>query len=433
MSDEFSLNPGQQKAADDFSAFLFSDHKEFVITGGPGTGKTHLMKYLIRKATQEYQDTCAILGVKAEYYDVMLTATTNTAADVLYGLTTWPTSTIHNFMNLKVVGNVETGKTSLAETKSWKIHSNHILFIDEASLVDPDLYRLVHEGTHKSKIIWVGDKDQLMSPTAGVSPVFTRNLPMVELTQPMRNSTQPALMNIVEQLRDTVRTGTFKPIQAIKGVIDWVDDQGLEQALKTYHSQQSYDHRIMAYTNNRVVAFNDHIRDMRGYTGTYQLGELLVAANSVSRSSQKISVEKKFLVVDIGKSEEVDLGNDIIFQIQHLTLKDQNGAYYRDVKVPADPEHYRSMVSWLKNQKKWAIYFTLQETYLELRPHDAATVYKGQGNSHDVVIIDLSNIATCHNPDQAARMLYVAFSRARNRVIMYGDLPSKYGSVLAAE
>jgi hypothetical protein len=30
-----NLNTGQQKAADDFSAFMFSDQKEFVITGGP--------------------------------------------------------------------------------------------------------------------------------------------------------------------------------------------------------------------------------------------------------------------------------------------------------------------------------------------------------------------------------------------------------------
>jgi hypothetical protein len=189
----------------------------------------------------------------------------------------------------------------------------------------------------------------------------------------------------------------------------------------------------MAYTNNRVILYNDHIRDMRGLTDPYHVGEILVAVNSTQRTEFKISIEQKFTVTAVGGIEEVDFGDDIKFLVQTLNLAGKNGAHYRDVRVPAEPEHYRQLIRWLKDQKKWPLYFSLQETFLELRPHDAATVYKGQGNSHDVVIIDLSNISTCHNADQVARMLYVAFSRARNRVIMYGDLPKKYGSVLAAE
>ena len=432
MTQQLSLNAGQQKGADDFSAFLFSDQKEFVITGGPGTGKTHLVKYLIKVATQQYHDTCHILGIKPEYEEIALTATTNTAASILYSLTDWPTSTIHSFMNLKVTGNVETGKTMLSETKNWKIHERHIIFVDEASLVDKQLYQFIVQGTQKCKIVWIGDKDQLTSPTDGISPVFTQNLPTVELTEPMRNNNQPELMKIVAQLRETVRTGVFYPIQAVKGVIDWVDDTELERALDAYHKVQSYDHRIMAYTNSRVIAYNDHIREMRGLNDAYHVGEILVAANSTQRSNYSINVERKFTVLDVGKTEDAKFGDDIKFKVQMLKLKDTNGAVFTDVRVPAEPEHYRQLIAWLKKEKKWGVYFTLQETFLELRPHDAATVYKGQGNSHNVVIIDLSNIATCHNPDQVARMLYVAFSRARNRVIMYGDLPAKYGSVLPA-
>jgi UvrD-like helicase C-terminal domain len=262
--------------------------------------------------------------------------------------------------------------------------------------------------------------------------VFTQNIPTVELTEPMRNNTQPGLMNIVAQLRDTVRTGVFKPIQAVKGVIDWVDDVGLEHALNVYHKVQSYDHRIMVYTNDRVMAYNGHIREMRGLTDAYHVGEILVAANSTQRSDYKFSVEKKFTVIAVHEEETVDFGEDISFRVKRLDLRDTRGGVYTNVRVPAEPEHYRQLLNWLKKDKRWGIYYTFQETYLELRPHDAATVYKGQGNSHNVVIIDLSNIATCHNPDQVARMLYVGFSRARIRVIMYGDLPAKYGSVLPA-
>jgi ATP-dependent exoDNAse (exonuclease V) alpha subunit len=60
----------------------------------------------------------------------------------------------------------------------------------------------------------------------------------------------------------------------------------------------------------------------------------------------------------------------------------------------------------------------------------AKTVHKSQGSTHDDVYIDLGNISTCHNPNQAARMLYVAFSRARNRVFLFGQLAEKYGGLI---
>jgi ATP-dependent exoDNAse (exonuclease V) alpha subunit len=46
------------------------------------------------------------------------------------------------------------------------------------------------------------------------------------------------------------------------------------------------------------------------------------------------------------------------------------------------------------------------------------------------VLIDATNISLCHNPSQVARMLYVAASRARHRVVFYGELAAKYGGLL---
>ncbi len=428
------LNQGQQAGADAFTAFLFGPEKELVITGGPGVGKTHLLKHLVVAATQQYHDTCAIMGIRGDYQDIAVTATTNTAADILSQMTGWPTKTIHSFMNLKVTGDVLTGKSKLLPTKNWKVHENMIIFVDEASLVDRDLYEVIHEGTHKCKIIWIGDADQLRPVGSVGSPVFNRGIQTIELTEPMRNNTVPELMALVTQLRETVRSGEFKPIQAVPGIIDWVDDIGLEEALKHFHTKQSFDHRVVAYTNSRVNLYNDHIRVQRGHTHAYHTGELVVSANAVigTNSETKISVEQKFEIIAVNGVDDLDMGEDVKLKIQKIDLKARNGTILRDVRVPHEPEHYRDMLKYLSTNKHWSKFFTLSNTYAELRPHDAATAYKTQGNSHDSVIIDLSNIGSCHNADQVARMLYVAFSRAKYRVIMYGDLPAKYGSIIPA-
>ena len=66
---------------------------------------------------------------------------------------------------------------------------------------------------------------------------------------------------------------------------------------------------------------------------------------------------------------------------------------------------------------------------MDLRPEDASTVHKSQGSTFDTVFIDLSDLSTCRQPDMAARLLYVAFTRARNRVVLYGKLKDKFGGV----
>ena len=100
--------------------------------------------------------------------------------------------------------------------------------------------------------------------------------------------------------------------------------------------------------------------------------------------------------------------------------------------VPTDRAHFDALVKYYKRQKNWERYFYLKQNFPDLRPRDAATVHKSQGSTYDSVFVDLGNISTCHQADQAARMLYVAFSRAKHKVYVYGDLAEKYGGFIRA-
>ncbi|WP_399498890.1 C-terminal helicase domain-containing protein, partial [Streptomyces sp. P17] len=55
---------------------------------------------------------------------------------------------------------------------------------------------------------------------------------------------------------------------------------------------------------------------------------------------------------------------------------------------------------------------------------------KAQGSTYDSVFIDLSNISKVTQPDVAARMLYVAFTRARSKVYLYGQLAKRFGGLV---
>jgi ATP-dependent exoDNAse (exonuclease V) alpha subunit len=101
------------------------------------------------------------------------------------------------------------------------------------------------------------------------------------------------------------------------------------------------------------------------------------------------------------------------------------------VPIPADRTHFEALLKYYAGEKNWERYFFLKNTFVDLRPRDAATVHKSQGSTYDAVFIDLGNISTCNIKDQAARMLYVAFSRARTRVFIYGNLVAKYGGLIS--
>lgn len=111
------------------------------------------------------------------------------------------------------------------------------------------------------------------------------------------------------------------------------------------------------------------------------------------------------------------------------TLRDSYGSHIR-VPVPVDRNHFTKLLAYYKRNKNWHKFFHLKNNYPDLRPRDAATVYKAQGSTYDSVFIDLGDLSTCPNPNQAARMLYVAFSRARHRVFLYGELAERFGGLI---
>ena len=425
------LNAGQQAASDGFMSFLFSKDKEFNVSGPPGSGKSFWMAGCIDEVMPAYFDTCKLMGIKPEFDEVAMTATTNKAAAVVAEGTNRPTSTIHSFMNLKVTDDYSTGQSRITQQKGWKIHERKIIFIDECSMIDSQLDRYIQEGTHNCKIVYVGDRDQLTPVMEGLSPIYKRPMPSFELTQQMRNNNQPALMAACQQLRDTVRGGVFKPLLIVPGVIDLLEGPDMELALQHVFAQQTHEARILAYTNKRVVDYNNYIRGFRLLPGEYTQGEMLINNNAIRMPTRMLSVEEEVEIVGqaAGTIKQM-ISADVTLELRLTDLKSAIGDTFLKVPVPVDREHFSALIDYYRRRKDWSTYFKLRGEFPDLRPRDAATLYKAQGSTHECVFIDLEDVSSCRNADQAARMLYVGLSRARTRIFLYGALAAKFGGLV---
>lgn len=428
------LNQGQQLAADGFFAFLLNDNqKELNISGPGGVGKTFLMGHMIDVILPQYFDTCKLLGIEPLYNEVVMTATTNKAAEVLGKNTGRPASTVHSFMNLTVKDDFTTGKSKVEKTREWQVYQNKILFVDEASMVDNGLLTHVREGTVKCKIVYVGDHCQLAPVGEVISPVYAQNIPFFELTQPMRNAEQPALQAICAQLRETVETGIFKDILIVPGVIDLLTGDQFEAEIMKNFIDPEFDGRILTYTNQRAIDYNQFIRQVRGLPDQFQVGEYLINNSAVRLGKQMLRVEEEVEIIDLSQFPEeyvIDDSESVALDVRYATLQNAYGDYLHGVKIPVDRDHYNALLKYYKNKKNWNRFYFLKNNFPDLRQRDACTTYKAQGSTHNTTYIDLSDISKCHNPAQASRLLYVGATRPTTRIAFYGELAAKYGKLI---
>lgn len=428
-----TLTQGQQAAADAFFDFLLTDQTTFGISGSAGVGKTFLMKYLANDIMRKYEASCRMIGTDPDYDSVAFTATTNKAAEVLETALGAPVQTIHSFMGLKVQENYRTGKTTLQETKNYRKRSRLILFIDECSMIDTQLYDKILETFLDCKIVFVGDHAQMAPIGESLSKVYTELDPdnLAVLTEPVRNAGQPVLMALCAQLRDTVETGIFHPIMEAPGVVDYLTDADMQEGLEHIFPDLNPSCRILCYTNDRVQQYNEYIREeVRNLPKEPQPGDVMVVAQAYNSGKLSLSVEREVTIAAVGPVEMNTAFEQIIGEAipyRNLTIgspTDPDRGF--DIPVAIYPERVSLLVKRLARAKAWGDYFDLKNAFADLRDKASCTVYKAQGSTYDSVFVDLGNIGTSFSPEQVARMLFVAISRAKERVFLYGQLPSRY-------
>lgn len=440
MTQEFTespLNQDQEKAAEAFFAFLMSKDKYMRIVGPGGVGKTFLMGYLIDRIIPEYRTAMELIGKEPVHYDIHMTATTNKAAGVLAKSTRRPCTTIHSLLSLRVHNNWSTGEVKLVRSKKWAILYDSIIFVDEASMTPRSLLKEIDAATMNCKIIFVGDHCQLNPVKEPVSEVFTNNYRESKLLIPTRTD-KPELLALNQQLRDTVETGVWKPIQEMPGVIDWIrSEEQLALEVDNHFVVQTTNSRIIAYRNDTVNELNAYLREQRGQPSYFQEGDKLVSNSAFTRkvntgvgsTTESISIEEEVEITEMAEEVVTKKFGEIEIDFFRVTLQTE---FYTltDMLIPTDNAYFNQCTKYFANQKKWADHFNLVENYPELRPKDACTGHKSQGSTYDVVFMDMSDLSTCRNPEEAARLFYVAASRARHRIVMYGEMAPKYGGII---
>lgn len=413
---EITLSSGQQKGYEAFVRFITDPTEQvMVLEGYSGTGKTTLVETLIDRLPKLLQSLRVISDEKAKPMELVLSATTNKAAEAFAQITGQHVPTVHNVLGLRVHKDYRTGKTTLVPRRGAEILTDSILVIDEASYIDKTLLQLVFERTERCKVMFIGDPAQLLTVGCTRSPVFDAGFTTAKLTEVMRQAKGNPIIDLATAFRGTVNTGEFFSFTPDGTHIKYLPREDFDAAIVNEFDDPTWSHnrsKVLAWTNKMVIKYNHAIRNCVKGAPNFHVGDYAVCNKYIGTKECNLKTDQLVHITDIS-----ELSIELDVEGRYYTLDNSERAF-----MPECRDEARKRLLIAKRQDHFSDVRTIEETWLDLRAAYACTINKAQGSTYDQVFIDLDDIKKCNSGNQIARMLYVAVSRARHTVYLCGDL-----------
>lgn len=366
-----------------------------LITGGPGTGKTTILKGILSLYDE--------LGL-----DTFLAAPTGRAAKRMTELSGREAATIHRLLGAKMS---EDGETVVFTKDEEDKLSCDALIIDECSMVDITLMKAILSAVKpECRMLLVGDADQL--PSVGPGNVFSDIIrsgivPTVRLTEIFRQKggsrivSNAHMINRGEHPDFEANTGDFFRLKRLQGgsAVDTIVE---------LCSRRLPDN--MKIPSNQIQVLSP---SRKGETGTANLNKRLQAALNPPDEGKKEKLFGDVVFREGDRVIQIKNNYDIIWK----SRSGQAGAgiYNGDIGVITEIDTASEMIC-VDYEDRLAYYGF--EMLNELEHAWALTVHKSQGSEYRAVVLAL-------NPGVQMLLtrgvLYTAVTRAKELLIMVGD------------
>ena len=385
-----------------------NDNNVTIITGGPGTGKTTIIKSIIEI-------------YKKKKYKIVLCAPTGRAAKRMTETTGEEASTLHRLLEIGKVDEESLFKKE-SEYKGTPIDAD-IIIVDEVSMVDmfimSYLLDCIYLGT---KLILVGDSDQL--PSVGPGSVL----------QDMISSERITTVHLDKIFRQAARSKIIVNAHRVNSGKKFIekDDPELEPDSNQdfffikENNQEKVLEQVLSLCNGRLKKFGDYdffqsiqvlSPTKKGMLGTKEMNKSLQQELNPHREGEpeKASMGAIFRIGD--RVMQIKNNYDMYWEKQDAdSLEVGNGVFNGETGTITNISEKEKNIT-VKFDDEKVCWYEFNE--LEQIEHSyCITIHKAQGSEFDVVIMVVPQAA----PMLLTRnLLYTGLTRAKKLLIVIGN------------
>lgn len=363
-----------------------------IITGGPGTGKTTIIKAI----TELYQH------IHKLNYDefterLALLAPTGRASKRMSESTKMPASTIHRFLKW----NKETKEFMINEENKSKVD---IVIVDEVSMIDVSLFDSLLKGLRRNvKLILVGDYDQLPSVGPGnllKDLISSDVIDIVKLNHLYRQSEDSYIVSLAYEIKD--------------GILS-------EKYLKTYNDYTFLKCSAKYIKKNLINLCEKVISKGYDYKRLQILAPMYKGENGIDALNKEL--QNIFNPEDKNK-REIKTG-DVIFRekdkvLQLVNMPDEN-VFNGDIGIIKYIKYGNTSKS-----KKDEIYVDFDGNLVKYTPKDYSkikhgfviSIHKSQGSEFEMVIMPMAH---SYKRMLYKKLVYTGVTRAKRKLILIGE------------
>lgn len=392
-----------------------------VITGGPGTGKTTIIKAIIELYKKH--------GMKP-----VLCAPTGRAAKRMTETTGEEAKTLHRLLELAgmLSDDTDSFNTNLLVTPI----DGDIIIVDETSMVDMFLMNYLVKAIYKgTKLVLVGDIDQLPSVGPGCvlkDIIESGTIETIVLNQIFRQAAKSKIIvnaHRVNEGKSFIEDSNKKieiedEIAESKEKIELINDFFFINEI----NQEKIVDTIISLCNGRLKKYGDYdflnniqiiSPTKKGITGTKELNKILQKRLNDENEQKRQRIYGDIVFRENDRVMQIKNNYNMIWEKDNYgNLKKElgNGVFNGELGIIEKINEIEKTIIVKFDDGKKAVY---ENTDLEQLEHAyAITVHKAQGSEFDVVIIPISNLAPML---QTRNLIYTAITRAKKLIIIIGN------------
>ena len=371
------------------NAIINSLNNNFTITtGGPGTGKTTIIKGIIRMLV----DTCHISP-----QNIALLAPTGRASRKLMEVCNIPAYTIHKYLGWDKDNNT-------FSHNEINVCKEEYIIVDEASMIDTMLMFSLLKGTRlDSKFIFIGDYYQLPSVSQGQvlkDMIDSEVLDVIKLNNLYRQKDGNYIINLAHEIKNKELSDNFLTKKEDYNFIEVDNDYVLTsikdiilKALeKGYREKDIQVLAPMYKSQNGIDNLNKMLQEI--FNPKSNDKNELIVGNKIYREGDKI--------LELVNDSDNSISNGDLGYIINITNKEKNDNKKNEIIVDFDG----NIVSFSPDK------------FINITHGYAISVHKSQGGEFNMVIIPFVNSfkRMLYN-----KLIYTAVTRAKSKLILIGS------------